>query len=267
MMSTSQSYDTFNSNDEYMPAQNSSVNGHFDPTSSLAHPVVVQSPKDESGVHEGQKAGPSSASSDASIVSRFDTPSASNSTALSKTSLPPFPTSEQSLDAITALSATVMRRQRSRQSSLDQTGSGSNEPRKPIWQTHRLVLTAFRPEVGVSPSAGTESRVTNGHLQTAARTIVHLHLFAYTAPAKQAVRSAAGNETTPGGRDRRVGSLDGATKVEVERRRIDGSTTAGVWESHEGQDHEARSRKWVLRVRWAEDREEPDEWLCDMPTG
>lgn len=197
------------------------------------------------------------------------------STKLSDLLLPPFPTSESVLETITILSANVMRRMPTSQSSPDKRSkslrpgtassiatSFGSAPRKAMWQTHQLVLTSFRineTSPYTSPNPALEVGSSNHRRQTSTQTIAHLHLFAYNTASKSSSRP--GSATT---NKKRLGSLEGAVKVEVDRQVISAITTAGVWESSDEAEADTLGRKWILRVRFGEDQE---EWLCDMPTG
>lgn len=195
---------------------------------------------------------------------------------LSNLLIPPFPTTEAALDTTTILTATVMRRMPVAHPSPDRRGkafrpgTGSSiatsfgAPRKAIWQTHQLVLTSFRVNEA-SPQTSPDPNRTEGerahHRQASTQTIAHLHLFAYNNPPK-ATPPRPGSSAAAG--KKRLGSLEGAVKVEVDRQVIGPTTIAGVWETSDEAESDTLGRKWILRVRLSEDQE---EWLCDMPTG
>ena len=189
--------------------------------------------------------------------------------------LPAFPASPSGIDSTTILSNMVMRRLNGAISSSNgRPGSGSSSGRpgtgsssgsqnkKPIWQSHQLVLTSFRLNESTRNSrvegseVGSASAIDALASSSQCRTIAHLHLFA-----QSSLKAKSSSPATI------RAWLTSPESTEVERRAIDQQTTAGVWDN--GQDGVAESkretpekgRRYVMRIRW----EMEDEWLCDMP--
>ena len=178
--------------------------------------------------------------------------------------VPPFPTTEPTLEGTTILSTTVMRRvplpaaqaeKWAKSFRSSQSSSNSTSSRRSIWQTHQLVLTSFR--LGGSPTATPDPST-----EAITRTVAQLHLFAFNTPPRGRSSSTSLNSNSTSGRLRPTASMEGAGKVEVDRRAVKSDTIAGVWE---GDEESTPGRKWVLKVRFGDD--EVDEWLCDMPSG
>ena len=171
--------------------------------------------------------------------------------------LPGYPTTEAALEGVTILSATVMRRMPmfGSKSIFLRSGSvgvnGTPFRGKAPWQTHQLLLTSLRLD------QNTPEQDTSGTGPRSTQTIAFLHLFGHTSrsPVKPGPSVSFNKRVSP----------EVIPKVEVERMAIGPATTAGVWENDDTAELErSAGRKWVLKVKFAEEQE---EWLCDMPTG
>lgn len=183
--------------------------------------------------------------------------------------LPSFPTAEIAIEGITILTATVFRRvpgsgsiteKRLKPGTASSTASTFGASKKPVWQSHQLVLTAFRindstPRPTPNLNAGERQRQ-----PSETRTVAHLHLFGQPQqkPTSRPTSVSMGTARKP------ITAVEGIPRVELERQEITAGTSAGVWENDDAESGSAVGRKWVLRVGF---EGEPEEWLCDMPTG
>lgn len=183
--------------------------------------------------------------------------------------LPNFPTAEIAIEGITILAATVFRRmpgsscaaeQRLRPGTASSTTSTFSGPRRSVWQSHQLVLTAFRVNDSTPRPTPNPDGTGRRRQPSETRTVAHLHLFG------QPQQKATSRPTSIGvGMARKPTTVvEGIPRIELERQEITAATTAGVWEHGDADAGSAVGRKWVLQVGF---EGEPEEWLCDMPTG
>jgi hypothetical protein len=183
--------------------------------------------------------------------------------------LPNFPSTEIAIEGITILTATVFRRtpgsngpsdKRFRPGTANSTISTFGALKKPVWQSHQLVLTAFR--INDSTPRPTPNLNEGGRQRqpSETRTVAHLHLFGqpHQKPSSRPTSVSVGIARKP------TSVVEGIPRIELERQKITAGTTAGVWEHDDAEAGAAVGRKWVLRVGF---EGEPEEWLCDMPTG
>jgi hypothetical protein len=218
--------------------------------------------------------------------------------------LPPFPTTTASLESITLLSTTCMRRPTlatpgstpeksgslrglaglSRPSTSSNLLSSFGVGSKVIWTSHQIIITSFKvnepsPENGPHLSFSSSSRdTTEKDDPDPTRTIAHLHLFSLplaipgkgspSRPGTASLFGSGGQKNRPGTSPAvALGMMGEVGKVEVDRRLITLETTAGIWDGSQDGSKEGKEKDWAGRnwvMRVGFGVER--EWFCDMPS-
>ncbi|WVQ77417.1 hypothetical protein IAR50_007103 [Cryptococcus sp. DSM 104548] len=185
--------------------------------------------------------------------------------------LPPYPTSLPSLENVSILSATVIRREysslpeRQKNTSLSSLAggmSGSNGGAKRLlWTSRQMVLTSFKVG-GNTPSASPKNEYpTQDGAQV--KTIANLHIFSIPlqSPTPTSATSPLRSRSRSGSNSTSSSPPGSSHQVELERKVLGGNTTAGFWEDAGA----GGERKYVLRIGFGEGRgRDGGEWIVEM---
>ncbi|ODO04903.1 hypothetical protein I350_05513 [Cryptococcus amylolentus CBS 6273] len=179
--------------------------------------------------------------------------------------LPPYPTSLPSLENVSILSATVIRREvssvpeKQRSTSLSSLaggmGGGNNGAKKLVWTSRQMVLTSFKVG-GNTPSASPKDEYPSEG-DAPVKTIANLHIFSLPLNTPSSAASPLRSRNRSDSSSSPPGS---SHQTELERMTLKGESTAGFWEDAGGE------RKHVLRIGFGYEARNRDgvEWIVEM---